>query len=51
MTKENAFIYPEQKTYGITHLEYQNFISHSYISILTLETLLNWNEVLKLRMN
>jgi len=53
MTLQNAVIYPEQKTYGETKLNFKNFIRVSYIQCpgLTLQELLNWNEVLKMREN
>lgn len=51
MNLKTAIIYPDWQTYGEHNLNYQEFISWSSISILTMETLLNWNEIMRLRRN
>jgi hypothetical protein len=48
MLNENTAIFSEVTP---EKLSYIDFIRTSYIESLTLESLLNWNEVLKLRKN
>jgi hypothetical protein len=56
MTLQNGVIYPEQKTYGESKLNALIFMRVSYIQAtksewITLDTLLNWNEILNMRRN
>jgi hypothetical protein len=48
MLNENTTIYSELTP---EKLGYVDFIRTSYIESLTLESFLNWNEILKLRKN
>jgi len=52
MTINNAIVYPE--TSMPYALNYADFLKHSYIQaggIISLNEVLNWHEVLKLRLN
>jgi hypothetical protein len=51
MNAQNAVIYSDTPKYGDKNLNYRDFISKSYIMLLTLETLLHWTELLNIQRN